>query len=273
MVLFTCMPARTPQCVQCLMYGSLYWEEKVNCFSVCPFERPPEAVQDIKSRHVRSHYASSSLIKLSSPATHTGAQDGLRHSNICWLQEGTIMISWWWTAPFCCLVLCLLCLLQAKYWNSSVNEVEGAITDSKGKVIHKLFGKWHESVFCGDPPSATCIWRASMSSFFCENVYIFLCIAVSDAVDVCVLLCRCNASRPWAVLWFHQVCDRTERAATVVQAAATTHRHQTTCGPKVHEQYWKSWSAIKAVFCNVCCQDSLSQNNKNNRVQYDDVVK
>uniref|UniRef100_A0A3B5A6V7 Oxysterol-binding protein-related protein 3 n=1 Tax=Stegastes partitus TaxID=144197 RepID=A0A3B5A6V7_9TELE len=51
---------------------------------------------------------------------------------------------------------------QAKYWNSSVNEVEGSITDNKGKVIHRLFGKWHEAVFCGDPPSAKCIWRAAM---------------------------------------------------------------------------------------------------------------
>ncbi len=58
---------------------------------------------------------------------------------------------------------------QAKYWNSSVNEVEGTITDNKGKVIRKLFGKWHEAVFCGDPPSATCIWRASTTSFFHNN--------------------------------------------------------------------------------------------------------
>lgn len=56
--------------------------------------------------------------------------------------------------------------LQAKYWNSSVNEVEGTITDNKGKVVRRLFGKWHEAVFCGDPPSATCIWRASMSHAF-----------------------------------------------------------------------------------------------------------
>lgn len=60
-------------------------------------------------------------------------------------------------------------LSQAKYWNSSVNEVEGTVTDQKGKVIHKLFGKWHEAVFCGDPPSATCVWRASMTGFLIEN--------------------------------------------------------------------------------------------------------
>lgn len=46
-----------------------------------------------------------------------------------------------------------------------MNEVEGVITDSKGNVIHKLFGKWHEAVYCGEPPSATCVWRASTTSF------------------------------------------------------------------------------------------------------------
>ncbi|RXN33394.1 oxysterol-binding -related 3-like isoform X1 [Labeo rohita] len=50
---------------------------------------------------------------------------------------------------------------QAKYWNSSMNEVEGAVTDHKGKVVHKLFGKWHEGMYCGSPPSATCIWRTN----------------------------------------------------------------------------------------------------------------
>eukprot|EP00064_Thunnus_orientalis_P001757 superscaffoldBa00000121_g1760 len=59
---------------------------------------------------------------------------------------------------------CKITFIKAKYWNSSVNEVEGTITDQKGKVIHKLFGKWHEAVFCGDPPSATCVWRASMTN-------------------------------------------------------------------------------------------------------------
>uniref|UniRef100_A0A671UX20 Oxysterol-binding protein n=1 Tax=Sparus aurata TaxID=8175 RepID=A0A671UX20_SPAAU len=71
---------------------------------------------------------------------------------------------------------CKITFVKAKYWNSSVNEVEGAITDSKGKVIHKLFGKWHESVFCGDPPSATCIWRASMSNH--EQYYGFTKFAI-----------------------------------------------------------------------------------------------
>lgn len=60
----------------------------------------------------------------------------------------------------------VFCFSQAKYWNPCVNEVEGVITDNKGNVIHKLFGKWHEAVYCGEPPSATCVWRASTTSFF-----------------------------------------------------------------------------------------------------------
>uniref|UniRef100_A0A1A7WKM0 Oxysterol-binding protein n=2 Tax=Iconisemion striatum TaxID=60296 RepID=A0A1A7WKM0_9TELE len=58
---------------------------------------------------------------------------------------------------------CKITFIKAKYWNSNVNEVEGTVMDSKGKVVHRLFGKWHEALFCGDPPSATCIWRASKS--------------------------------------------------------------------------------------------------------------
>uniref|UniRef100_A0A8C6L1S8 Oxysterol-binding protein n=1 Tax=Nothobranchius furzeri TaxID=105023 RepID=A0A8C6L1S8_NOTFU len=54
---------------------------------------------------------------------------------------------------------CKVTFVKAKSWSSAVNEIEGVITDSNGKVIHSLFGKWHESVFQGEPPAATCIWR------------------------------------------------------------------------------------------------------------------
>ncbi|XP_026855793.2 oxysterol-binding protein-related protein 3 isoform X3 [Electrophorus electricus] len=56
---------------------------------------------------------------------------------------------------------CKVTFKQAKYWNSSVNEVDGSVLDQKGKVIHKLFGKWHESIYWGNPPTATCVWRAN----------------------------------------------------------------------------------------------------------------
>ncbi|XP_033959416.1 oxysterol-binding protein-related protein 3 isoform X1 [Pseudochaenichthys georgianus] len=68
---------------------------------------------------------------------------------------------------------CKITFVKAKYWNSSVNEVEGSITDNKGKVIHRLFGKWQEAVFCGDPPSAKCIWRANAMPADLEQYYGF----------------------------------------------------------------------------------------------------
>uniref|UniRef100_A0A6Q2XEQ8 Oxysterol-binding protein n=1 Tax=Esox lucius TaxID=8010 RepID=A0A6Q2XEQ8_ESOLU len=68
---------------------------------------------------------------------------------------------------------CKVTFVKAKYWNSSVNEVEGSITDHKGKVIHRLFGKWNEGMYCGDPPSATCIWRANAMPADHEQYYGF----------------------------------------------------------------------------------------------------
>ncbi|XP_058504686.1 oxysterol-binding protein-related protein 3 isoform X3 [Solea solea] len=68
---------------------------------------------------------------------------------------------------------CKITFVKAKYWNSSVNEVEGTITDQKGKVINRLFGKWNEAVFCGDPPSATCVWRANSMPVDHEQYYGF----------------------------------------------------------------------------------------------------
>uniref|UniRef100_A0A8D3D1Q7 Oxysterol-binding protein n=1 Tax=Scophthalmus maximus TaxID=52904 RepID=A0A8D3D1Q7_SCOMX len=73
---------------------------------------------------------------------------------------------------------CKVTFVKAKYWNSSVNEVEGTVTDQKGKVVHRLFGKWHEAVFCGDPPSATCIWRANAMPVDHEQYYGFTKFAV-----------------------------------------------------------------------------------------------
>ncbi|XP_037549045.1 oxysterol-binding protein-related protein 3 [Nematolebias whitei] len=56
---------------------------------------------------------------------------------------------------------CKVTFVKAKSWSSTINEIEGVVTDSNGKVVHSIFGKWHESVFQGDPPSATCIWRTN----------------------------------------------------------------------------------------------------------------
>lgn len=52
-----------------------------------------------------------------------------------------------------------LLVFQVNYWNSNVNEVQGVVIDQEGKVVHRLFGKWHEGLYCGVAPSAKCIWR------------------------------------------------------------------------------------------------------------------
>uniref|UniRef100_H2LUG4 Oxysterol-binding protein n=1 Tax=Oryzias latipes TaxID=8090 RepID=H2LUG4_ORYLA len=73
---------------------------------------------------------------------------------------------------------CKITFIKTSYWSSRVNEVEGTITDNKGKVIHRIFGKWHEAVFCGDPPSAKCIWRANAMPVNHEQYYGFTKFAI-----------------------------------------------------------------------------------------------
>uniref|UniRef100_A0A8C1U0S1 Oxysterol binding protein-like 6 n=1 Tax=Cyprinus carpio TaxID=7962 RepID=A0A8C1U0S1_CYPCA len=55
--------------------------------------------------------------------------------------------------------ICKLTFVKGNYWSSNVNEVQGSVMEQEGKVIHRLFGKWHEGLYCGVPPSAKCIWR------------------------------------------------------------------------------------------------------------------
>jgi len=43
-----------------------------------------------------------------------------------------------------------------------LNNIAGDIEDINGKVVHKIFGHWHEEVFCGNDQTAKCIWRQSM---------------------------------------------------------------------------------------------------------------
>ncbi|XP_039592329.1 oxysterol-binding protein-related protein 3-like [Polypterus senegalus] len=68
---------------------------------------------------------------------------------------------------------CKVTFVKAKYWNSSVNEIEGTVTDCNGKAVHQLFGKWHESIYCGVPPSSKCIWRANPMPRDFEQYYGF----------------------------------------------------------------------------------------------------
>ncbi|XP_062985090.1 oxysterol-binding protein-related protein 3 isoform X2 [Elgaria multicarinata webbii] len=56
---------------------------------------------------------------------------------------------------------CKLTFVKTKYWNHNIHEIEGSVLDKNGKVVHRLFGKWHENIYCGTSSSANCIWRAN----------------------------------------------------------------------------------------------------------------
>ncbi|XP_028992793.1 oxysterol-binding protein-related protein 6 isoform X2 [Betta splendens] len=74
--------------------------------------------------------------------------------------------------------LCKLTFIKGNYWSSSVNEVQGFVMDQEGKVIHRLFGKWHEGLYCGVPPSAKCIWRPGSMPTDYELYYGFTRFAI-----------------------------------------------------------------------------------------------
>ncbi|KAM4874895.1 oxysterol-binding protein-related protein 3 isoform 6-T6 [Thomomys bottae] len=56
---------------------------------------------------------------------------------------------------------CKVNFIKAKYWSTNAHEIEGTVFDRSGKAVHRLFGKWHESIYCGGSSSSTCIWRAN----------------------------------------------------------------------------------------------------------------
>ncbi|XP_061925925.1 oxysterol-binding protein-related protein 6 isoform X3 [Entelurus aequoreus] len=74
--------------------------------------------------------------------------------------------------------LCKLTFVKGNYWSSSVNEIQGFVMDQEGKVIHRLFGKWHEGLYCGVPPSAKCIWRPGSMPTDYELYYGFTRFAI-----------------------------------------------------------------------------------------------
>ncbi|KAJ8788602.1 hypothetical protein J1605_005333 [Eschrichtius robustus] len=67
---------------------------------------------------------------------------------------------------------------KVNYWNSNVNEVQGVVMDQEGKVVHRLFGKWHEGLYCGVAPSAKCIWRPGSMPTNYELYYGFTRFAI-----------------------------------------------------------------------------------------------
>ncbi|TFK14633.1 triadin [Platysternon megacephalum] len=74
--------------------------------------------------------------------------------------------------------ICKLTFVKVNYWNSNVNEVQGVVMDQEGKVVHRLFGKWHEGLYCGVAPSAKCIWRPGSMPTHYERYYGFTRFAI-----------------------------------------------------------------------------------------------
>ncbi|XP_063156834.1 oxysterol-binding protein-related protein 7 isoform X3 [Candoia aspera] len=57
---------------------------------------------------------------------------------------------------------CKLTFCKARYWGSGINEVQGAIHSHNGKVVHRLFGKWHEGLYRGVAPVGKCFWKPNL---------------------------------------------------------------------------------------------------------------
>uniref|UniRef100_G3UEF1 Oxysterol-binding protein n=1 Tax=Loxodonta africana TaxID=9785 RepID=G3UEF1_LOXAF len=68
---------------------------------------------------------------------------------------------------------CKVNFIKAKYWSTNPHEIEGTVFDRSGKAVHRLFGKWHESIYCGGPSSSTCVWRANPMPKGYEQYYGF----------------------------------------------------------------------------------------------------
>uniref|UniRef100_A0A8D1RBX2 Oxysterol-binding protein n=1 Tax=Sus scrofa TaxID=9823 RepID=A0A8D1RBX2_PIG len=68
---------------------------------------------------------------------------------------------------------CKVNFIKAKYWSTNAHEIEGTVFDKNGKAVHRLFGKWHESIYCGGSSSSACIWRANPMPKGYEQYYGF----------------------------------------------------------------------------------------------------
>ncbi|ELT87291.1 hypothetical protein CAPTEDRAFT_150458 [Capitella teleta] len=73
---------------------------------------------------------------------------------------------------------CKLTYSKSSYWSDKRFEVYGTICGEDGKVVHHLFGKWNEGLYCGRPPSARCIWRPGSMPDDSELFYGFTRFAI-----------------------------------------------------------------------------------------------
>nr|XP_020464008.1 oxysterol-binding protein-related protein 7-like isoform X2 [Monopterus albus] len=59
---------------------------------------------------------------------------------------------------------CKITFVKSRYWNSdsNKNEVQGAVLDQAGEVVHRFGGSWHEGIFCDTLPTPKCIWKPNV---------------------------------------------------------------------------------------------------------------
>lgn len=75
-------------------------------------------------------------------------------------------------------VNCKLNFVKASYWSNKRHEVYGTISTNEGEVIHNLFGKWTEALYCGVAPTAKCVWRPGAMPQDYEMYYGFTTFAM-----------------------------------------------------------------------------------------------
>ncbi|XP_013874879.1 oxysterol-binding protein-related protein 7 isoform X2 [Austrofundulus limnaeus] len=56
---------------------------------------------------------------------------------------------------------CKITFVKSRYWSSdsTKNEVQGAVLNRAGEVVHRFGGLWHEGIFCDTLPTPKCIWK------------------------------------------------------------------------------------------------------------------
>ncbi|XP_023387300.1 oxysterol-binding protein-related protein 3 [Pteropus vampyrus] len=83
---------------------------------------------------------------------------------------------------------CKVNFIKAKYWSTNAREIEGVVLDKNGKAVHRLFGKWHESIYCGGSSSSACVWRANPMPKGYEQYYGFtqFALELNDIDPLCV---------------------------------------------------------------------------------------
>jgi len=67
--------------------------------------------------------------------------------------------------------------MQSDY-PTRLNNVAGNIENENGDIVHKIFGDWHENVFCGNDQTAKCVWRQSAVPENAKQYYGFTRFAI-----------------------------------------------------------------------------------------------